>query len=128
MVVETALGIAFKVAVQNVSKKKQIQFIAHHIYSKYAVFRSFCPLAIGIDRTMIEKLPQFDADLIMRALANHCRRPRYIKALAHGGKRYGLDGKPKGEITSKEQNIARQHPTLQQAPITPQSLTSESLE
>ena len=112
MVTETALGAAFKVAVQSVSKKKQITFIAHHLYSKYSVFRTFHPLAIGIDKALIATTPQFDKTLILRALANHCHRPRYIKSIAMGGNRYNLAGKPKGEITSEEQKIAANHPLL----------------
>jgi sRNA-binding protein len=109
MIAETALGAAFKVAVESISKKKQIAFITHHLYSKYNVFSAFYPLAIGIDKAVISAMPQFDETLILRALANHCHRPRYIKSLARGGNRYDLWGKPKGEVTSEEQKIATDH-------------------
>ncbi|MDN0074648.1 ProQ/FINO family protein [Crenobacter sp. SG2303] len=110
---ETALGAALKAAVQTMSKKKQTDMIADHVYGKYDVFRRFRPLAIGIDQALVAELPQFDPALIARVLANHCRRPRYIKALAQGGKRFGLDGKPVGQVTAEEQEVARQNPALQ---------------
>ncbi|MCW3480170.1 ProQ/FinO family protein [Neisseriaceae bacterium JH1-16] len=110
---ETALGAALKAAVQTMSKKKQTDMIADHVYGKYEVFRRFRPLAIGIDQTLVAALPQFDPTLVARVLANHCRRPRYIKALAQGGKRFGLDGKPVGQVTPEEQEVARQNPALQ---------------
>ena len=49
----------------------------------------------------------------MRVLSNHCRRPRYIKALAKGGKRFDLNNRFKGEITAEEQEIAQKHPAMQ---------------
>lgn len=110
---ETALGAALKSAVQTMSKKKQTDMIAEHVYHKYDVFKRFKPLAVGIDQDLIIALPQFDPVLIARVLANHCRRPRYIKSLARGGKRFDLNNRFKGEVTPEEQAIARQHPAMQ---------------
>ncbi|UOO82942.1 ProQ/FINO family protein [Uruburuella testudinis] len=115
MTQETALGAALKSAVQTMSKKKQTDMIADHIYNKYDVFKRFKPLALGIDQDLVAALPQFDATLIARVLANHCRRPRYLKALARGGKRFDLNNRFKGEVTAEEQAIAQQHPAVQQA-------------
>lgn len=115
MTQETALGAALKTAVQTMSKKKQTDMIADHIYNKYDVFKRFKPLALGIDQDLVIALPQFDATLIARVLANHCRRPRYLKALARGGKRFDLNNRFKGEVTAEEQAIAQQHPSVQQA-------------
>ena len=114
MTQETALGAALKSAVQTMSKKKQTDMIADHIYNKYDVFKRFKPLAVGIDQDLVAALPQFDATLIARVLANHCRRPRYLKALARGGKRFDLNNRFKGDITPEEQAIAQQHPSVQQ--------------
>ena len=75
MAQETALGAALKSAVQTMSKKKQTDMIADHIYGKYDVFKRFKPLAVGIDQDLVAALPQYDPALIARVLANHCRRP-----------------------------------------------------
>lgn len=115
MTQETALGAALKSAVQTMGKKKQTEMIADHIYGKYDVFKRFKPLALGIDQDLIAALPQYDAALIARVLANHCRRPRYLKALARGGKRFDLNNRFKGEVTPEEQAIAQNHPFVQQA-------------
>ena len=96
------------------SKKKQTDMIADHIYSKYDVFKRFKPLAVGIDQDLVAALPQFDPSLIARVLANHCRRPRYLKSLARGGKRFDLNNRFKGEVSPEEQAIAQQHPAVQQ--------------
>ena len=115
MTQETALGAALKSAVQTMSKKKQTDMIADHIYGKYDVFKRFKPLAVGIDQDLVAALPQYDPALIARVLANHCRRPRYLKALARGGKRFDLNNRFKGEVSAEEQVIAQQHPFVQQA-------------
>ncbi|MDO4997582.1 MAG: ProQ/FINO family protein [Neisseria sp.] len=115
MTQETALGAALKNAVQTMSKKKQTDMIAEHIYGKYDVFKRFKPLAIGIDQDLIAALPQYDASLIARVLANHCRRPRYLKALARGGKRFDLNNRFKGDVSTEEQAIAAQHPAVKEA-------------
>ena len=115
MTQETALGAALKSAVQTMSKKKQTDMIADHIYGKYDVFKRFKPLAVGIDQDLVAALPQYDPALIARVLANHCRRPRYLKALARGGKRFDLNNRFKGQVIAEEQAIAQQHPFVQQA-------------
>ena len=111
---ETALGMALKSAVETMSKKKQTEMIAEYIYGKYDVFKRFKPLAVGIDQDLVAALPQFDPSLIARVLANHCRRPRYLKSLARGGKRFDLNNRFKGEVSPEEQAIAQQHPAVQQ--------------
>lgn len=103
---ETALGAALKNAVQSLSKKSQTEMIAAHVYAKYDVFKQFRPLALGIHEVLIAALPQFDAQLVSRVLANHCRRQRYLKALARGGKRFDLALKAVGEVTAEEKAAA----------------------
>lgn len=113
MVQETSLGAAMKAAVQTLSRSKQTAMIGEYVYGKYPVFSRFKPLAIGIDQDLIIALPQHDPALILRFLSNHCRRPRYIKSLARGGKRFDLNNKPKGTVTPQEQEVARNHPCMQ---------------
>lgn len=110
---ETALAAALKTAVQTMSKKKQINMIADHIYHKFVVFERFKPLAVGIDQDLIAALPQFDPALIARVLSNHCRRKRYLKSLARGGKRFDLNNHFKGVVTAEEQELARKNCTEQ---------------
>ena len=112
---ETALGAALKSAVQTMSKKKQTELIAEHIYSKYDVFSRFKPLALGIETDLIEAMPQFEAALIKRVLSNHCRRPKYLKAVARGGKRFNLKNRFQGEVTAEEQQHALSQPGIKEA-------------
>jgi sRNA-binding protein len=105
---ETALGAALKSAVQTLSKKKQTELIADHLYGKYPVFKLFRPLAIGIHETLIAELSQFDSTLVVRVLTNHCKKPRYLRSLAKGGKRYDLKGRETSTISDEEKDEARQ--------------------
>lgn len=114
MTQDTAMATALKNAVQTMSKKKQTDMIAEHIYSKYEVFNRFKPLAIGIENDLIAALPQFDPKLINRVLSNHCRRPRYVKAIAKGGKRFNLNNRFQGEISAEEQQHAAQNPLVKE--------------
>lgn len=123
---ETSMGAALKAAVQTLSKKKQTELIAEHIYAKYDVFNRFKPLAIGIDQDLIVALPQYEPTLIMRALSNHCRRPRYIKSLSRGGRRFDLNNRFKGEVSVEEQQIALQNPCMQNSVQTKKIADNES--
>jgi len=114
MTQETALGAALKSAVQTMSKKKQTDMIAEYLYSKYDVFKRFKPLAIGIEKDLVEALPQFDAVLIHRVLSNHCRRPKYLKAVARGGKRFNLNNRFQGEVSEQEQQYALSQPNIRE--------------
>ena len=112
---ETALGMALKSAVETMSKKKQTEMIAEYIYGKYDVFMRFKPLSVGIENDLIQALGQFSPELIKRVLANHCRRPKYIKAVARGGKRFNLDNRFQGEVSEEERLHALEQPGIREA-------------
>ena len=112
---ETALGMALKSAVETMSKKKQTEMIAEYIYGKYDVFKRFKPLSVGIENDLIQALGQFSPELIKRVLANHCRRPKYIKAVARGGKRFNLDHRVQGEVSEEERLHALEQPGIREA-------------
>lgn len=112
---ETALGMALKSAVETMSKKKQTEMIAEYIYSKYDVFKRFKPLSVGIENDLIQALGQFSPELIKRVLANHCRRPKYIKSVARGGKRFNLDNRFQGEVSEEERLHALEQPGIREA-------------
>ena len=112
---ETALGMALKSAVETRSKKKQTEMIAEYIYGKYDVFKRFKPLSVGIENDLIQALGQFSPELIKRVLANHCRRPKYIKSVARGGKRFNLDNRFQGEVSEEERLHALEQPGIREA-------------
>ncbi|POE18032.1 hypothetical protein BV918_00685 [Pectobacterium odoriferum] len=68
------------------------------------------PLAIGIDKALaadIERRQLSGAGSLRFSLGLYVHRSAYVKALAAGGQRYDLNGKPQGEVTAEQQERAR---------------------
>ena len=70
------------------------------------------PLAVGIHHALLEALaaeqpPPCSRTALRRALYAWCRRPAYLVAVAAGGARHGLDGRPAETITPDQRQQAR---------------------
>ncbi|MEF9675915.1 ProQ/FINO family protein [Pectobacterium aroidearum] len=68
------------------------------------------PLAIGIDKALaadIERRQLSGAGSLRFSLGLYVHRSAYVKALAAGGQRYDLHGKPQGDVTAEQQERAR---------------------
>ena len=72
----------------------------------YTVFRDAQPLAIGIHKSVMAAHPGLDKDAVRKALQLHTASTRYLKAVAAGGARYGLDGAASGEVTPEQKKLA----------------------
>lgn len=79
-----------------------------HLVATYPLFRDVQPLAIGIHKAIIAAHPDIDKTALRRSLQRHTASTRYLKAIAAGGRRFGLDGVPTGEITPEQQKQANQ--------------------
>jgi len=68
------------------------------------------PLKTGIHADLVRHLPEIDATLLRRALANHTARDGYLLALIHhrGNHRYDLQGNVAGAVTPEERAAALQ--------------------
>ncbi|ECG2981514.1 proQ/FINO family protein [Salmonella enterica subsp. enterica serovar Derby] len=68
------------------------------------------PLKVGvlddIQRDIAARDLTIGAGVLKAAIASYTRRIRYKKAIAAGGARYDLNGKPCGEITPEQQQTA----------------------
>lgn len=73
---------------------------------RFAAFREAKPLAIGIHKTVMQRLPELDAGKVRVAMRRHTGSTRYLKAVATGDDRYGLDGEPDGKITEEQKQQA----------------------
>lgn len=74
----------------------------------FPVVRDAQPLAIGIHKAIAAALPDLDQADLRRTLQRHTGSTTYLKAIAAGGSRFGLDGIPNGEITPEQQKQATQ--------------------
>ena len=78
------------------------------LVATYPVFRDIQPLAVGIHKAIIAAHPDIDKAALRRTLQRHTASTRYLKVVAAGGSRLGLDGVPTGDITPEQQKQANQ--------------------
>lgn len=78
------------------------------LIATYPIFRNVQPLAIGIHKTITAAHPDIDKAALRRTLQRHTASTRYLKAVAAGGSRFGLDGVSTGDITPEQQKQANQ--------------------
>ena len=75
------------------------------LQARFDVFRSFSPLAIGIDKQVFAQLPDVSKKALRLAMRSHTISTRYLKEMEKGTVRLNLDGTPAGEVTDEN----RQH-------------------
>jgi len=71
------------------------------LQAQFSVFREHQPLAIGIDKQIIARLPDLPKKTLRMALGFHTHSMPYLKAMANATVRYDLDGNP-GEAVPEE--------------------------
>lgn len=74
--------------------------------NQYPVFAEGKPLALGMRDELTKRHPDIEPRLLRSALLKHCKRPRYLKALASIPERYDLDGNPAGVVTEEQRDKA----------------------
>lgn len=74
--------------------------------ANFAVFRDCLPLALGIHKTVKERMPELEAAALRTAMKTHTASTRYLKALVVGKERFDLDGNPSGEVTEEQREVA----------------------
>ncbi|MFJ2987329.1 ProQ/FINO family protein [Collimonas sp. NPDC087041] len=69
------------------------------LQEKFAVFRDYLPLAIGIDKQLIARLPELNRKTLRIALGMHTNSLRYLKGMEKATVRFDLDGNHADEVT-----------------------------
>ncbi len=90
------------------SKPVRRNALLERLQSEFAVFKDFKPLAIGIHKQLMERIPDLDKNKVRIAMHSHTASTRYLKALIEGAPRFDLDGQPAGEVTAEQQEVAAQ--------------------
>jgi sRNA-binding protein len=72
----------------------------------YSTFRDAKPLAIGIHKALRTAHPDISKFDLHRVMKRHTSSTKYLKMVAAGGHRYGLDGVADGEVTAEQQKQA----------------------
>ncbi|MDB5763884.1 MAG: proQ [Herminiimonas sp.] len=73
---------------------------------KFTVFRECMPLAIGIDKQLVVRLPELERKVLRAALGIHTNSLRYLKGMAKATVRFDLDGNAAGEVTETHRTHA----------------------
>lgn len=71
-------------------------------------FRECRPLALRIDKAVMERFPDVDKKVVRTAMRLHTGSTRYLKALEKATHRYDLDGNPDAELTDEHRAHAAQ--------------------
>ena len=79
---------------------------------QFPAFRDCLPLAIGIDKQILARLPELDRKTMRSALGIHTGSLRYLRAMEKATVRYDLDGAAGAEVTDTHRAHAKD--TLQQ--------------
>ncbi|MEO6917661.1 MAG: ProQ/FinO family protein [Collimonas sp.] len=77
------------------------------LQDKFAVFRDYLPLAIGIDKQLIALSPEINRKTLRIALGMHTNSLRYLKGMEKATHRFDLEGNSTDEVT----DVHRTHAT-----------------
>lgn len=80
--------------------------LLQRLQSAFPAFRDCKPLAIKIDASIVERMPDIDRKSLRAALRMHTASTRYLKAVERAQQRFDLDGQPVGEVTDEQRTHA----------------------
>lgn len=74
----------------------------------FPAFRNCLPLAIGIDKQLLARMPGLDRKTMRAALGIHTGSLRYLRAMEKATVRYDLDGNAGAEVTDTHRQHAKE--------------------
>lgn len=78
------------------------------LQQQFPAFRNCLPLAIGIDKQVVARLPGVNRKIMRAALGIHTGSMRYLRAMEKATVRYDLDGNPGVEVTDTHRQHAKE--------------------
>jgi ProP effector len=78
------------------------------LQEQFAVFSECKPLAIGIDKQLIARLPDIDRKTLRVALGIHTHSLRYLKGMEKASNRYDLDNNAGDALNESHRTHATQ--------------------
>jgi ProP effector len=78
------------------------------LQQQFPAFRQCLPLAIGIDKQLLARLPGLDRKTMRAALGIHTGSLRYLKVMEKATVRYDLDGNAGDEVTDTHRAHAKE--------------------
>ncbi|MGI4849337.1 MAG: ProQ/FINO family protein [Janthinobacterium lividum] len=80
------------------STPQPARVLLKQLQDQFAVFRDCLPLAIGIDKQLLTRLPEINRKVLRVALGIHTNSLRYLKVMEKARLRRDLDGNEAGEV------------------------------
>ena len=78
------------------------------LQQQFKAFRDCLPLAIGIDKQVLARMPGLNRKTMRAALGIHTGSMRYLRAMEKATVRYDLDGNPGAEVTDTHRQHAKE--------------------
>lgn len=78
------------------------------LQQEFPAFRDCLPLAIGIDKQLLARMPDLNRKIMRAALGIHTGSMRYLRAMEKAKLRYDLDGTPGAEVTDTHRQHAKE--------------------
>jgi len=78
------------------------------LQQQFTAFRNCLPLAIGIDKQVLARLPGLNRKTMRAALGIHTGSMRYLRAMEKATVRYDLDGNPGDEVSDTHRQHAKE--------------------
>ena len=72
----------------------------------YPVLKAGQPLAIGINKLLAARHPEFEQKALRAALSHHTGATAYLKILQSATQRFDLEGAVAGEVTEEQRRFA----------------------
>ena len=76
------------------------------LQESFPVLRECSPLVIGIDKQLLERLPDVDRKTLRIALGMHTHSLRYLKTMEKATQRFDLDGNAGAEVMASHRSHA----------------------
>ena len=80
--------------------------LQNDLQQRFAVFRNFSPLAIGIDKQLVAQQADISRKALRMTLRSHTLLTRYLKEMQTATVRLNLDGSEAGEVTDEARTHA----------------------
>jgi ProP effector len=78
------------------------------LQQQFKAFRECLPLAIGIDKQVLSRMPGLNRKTMRTALGIHTGSMRYLRAMEKATVRYDLDGNAGAEVTDTHRQHAKE--------------------
>ncbi len=78
------------------------------LQQEFPAFRDCLPLAIGIDKQLLARMPDLNRKAMRAALGIHTGSMRYLRAMEKAKLRYNLDGSAGADVTDTHRQHAKE--------------------